>query len=281
MSVSLFIEGGGVRSFYSLGILSRMHDEGIRLPYVVGVSSGTLACAHYVAGPTGAGFARQLAAMPRKFNPAALLHPRQGLLATDKMIRHTVPDALLERVLESPSRFYLAATRAATAELSWWCAQDCSDIDELRSKITASCSIPVVMPVCRVQGDVYVDGGIRDSIPLDQAERAGFTHHVAVLTRPRGYRKSRQFLDLYLRHWLRPYPLLKRAMLQRHGHYNAAMKRVEAAEDMGHALVFRPPAKLMGRFEINLDKIDYAYQCGRTDCGQKLAQLISFLDAHT
>lgn len=275
---SLFLEGGGMRGFYTLGVLSRMLDEGILMDYVVGVSSGTLAAIRYLAGACDIGFIRDLSDARYALRFSALMHPDKGLIRTNELIDHSIPREIIEKALERHARFLFPATRASDAELQWWSAEDCASVDEVRTGIIASCSIPVVMPKCSIGGEVFVDGGIRDSIPLDRAMKEGYTHHVAVLTRPRGYRKSRQYLELYLRHWLHPYPALRRAILERHLNYNASMERVEKEENAGRAFVFRPDKIELGRFQIDKRKFEQAYQMGRESCEKRLNDLIAFLD---
>ncbi|MEE8717567.1 MAG: patatin family protein [Coriobacteriales bacterium] len=281
MSVSLVVEGGGMRGFYSMGVLSRMLDEGIRLPRVIAVSSGALAAARYLAGKTGVGFVRELGGTRDLLRPAGLVSPRGGLLRTSGFIDRAVPRDVLDAALCSGAHLEVSAVRARDAQLTWWASDDLASADELRERIVASCSIPVVMPIATVGGEVYVDGGIRDSIPIDRARDEGVTHHVALLTRPRLYRKGRQHLELYLRWWLRPYPALRRAMLERHLSYNSSMLLAKSEEDAGRAFVFRPGKTFMRRFEVNPEKFRVAYEAGRADCAARMPALVSFLDSAT
>jgi NTE family protein len=52
--------------------------------------------------------------------------------------------------------------------------------------LAAACAIPFGFPPVRIQGKLYVDGGLRSSLPLSAAEAMGATHAVAlnVLTTP-------------------------------------------------------------------------------------------------
>lgn len=55
----------------------------------------------------------------------------------------------------------------------------------------ASSSIPLVSPRVEIDGVPYLDGGIADSIPLIHAMEKGWRKNVVVLTRNKGYRKSK------------------------------------------------------------------------------------------
>ena len=267
-----------MRGFYSAGIVRRLMDEGVRMPYVIGISSGALVASAYVAGTLDPDF-RALAGqgMAGFVNPRGLVAPREGLLRTSALM-----DALMgkacEGALTARERLLVCATCAATGELTWWDQRTCGGAAGLRERIVASASIPFLMPEARVDGEVYADGGIRDSIPVDRAISDGLARHVLVLSRPRGYRKPPQHLELYLRHVLAPYPALKHAMLQRHVHYNASVELVERLEDEGRAFVFRPgQTKSVGRFELAPAKLEGLYRDGYEAAGARMDELAAFL----
>lgn len=281
LRTSLLIEGGGMRGFYSAGILACLADAGLRFPLVVGVSSGALAAASYVGGLLGGGRELDFEALGSSptalLSPRGLLHPREGLLRTDAFIDLFL-DGCWEGVAASAQTLCIPATDAATGELVWWETKDfLAGPEALRERTAASASIPFVMPQAQVDGHVYADGGIRDSIPVQRAEDGGYDRHVLLLTRPRGYVKGQQHLELYLRWWLRPYPALKRAMLQRHMHYNESIRRVEAIEDEGRAFVFRMDEQNLGRFEYDPGKFRATYRKGYSDAEARLPELQRWL----
>lgn len=281
--VSLLVEGGGMRGFYSAGVLKCLYDEGLTFPLVIGVSSGALNAAAFVAGRLDldfAGLSEKFGRSPLSLiTPAGLVHPRAGLIKTDALIDLFCGDCW-EGVQASPSRLLIPATDAQTGELAWWGNDDfAAGPQALRACLAASASIPFVMPQAQVGGRVYADGGIRDSIPLDRAEQAGYTRHVLLLTRPRGYVKRRQHLELCLRAWLRPYPALKRAMLARHLNYNASARRAERLESEGRAFVFRmgADAQVLGRFEYSPAKFEACYQAGYKAAQARMVELRAWL----
>ncbi len=275
---SLVVEGGGMRGFFAGGLLKCLLDEGVRFKYVIGVSSGALVAAAYVAERLDLDFSQMDASPLSFFNPKGFVRPLAGLVRTDALIDF-LTGGCWPGVMASGARLLIPATDAQTGEPAWWDTPDyAAGPDALRARIAASASIPFVMPQARVDGRVYADGGIRDSIPLDRAERDGFGRHVVVLSRPRGYVKGPQHLELYLRHVLKPYPALKQAMLRRHVHYNASARRVERAEDEGRAFVFRMDRQNLGRFEWSPAKFEESFAAGYRYARERLGELQAFLD---
>lgn len=275
--VSLVVEGGGMRGFFAGGLLQELLEAGVSFPCVIGVSSGALVAAAYASGSISPDFAAMDPSLASFVNPRGLVRPLEGLVRTDPFIDALAGDCW-EGVMASGSRLLIPATDAATGELVWWDQSDfAAGPQALRERIVASASIPFVMPQARVDGRVYADGGIRDSIPLDKAEEDGFSRHVLVLSRPRGYVKPPQHLELYLRHVLKPYPALKRAMLKRHEYYNVSIRRVERAEDEGRAFVFRMDEQNLGRFEWSPAKFEASFEAGRRYARRRLGELEEFL----
>lgn len=275
--VSLIVEGGGMRGFYSGGVLKRLLDEGLRFGYVIGISSGSLCATAYVGGRLDLDFSQMARGGMLSFvHPRGFIAPREGILNTGSFIDFLIGRAC-EPALRSPARLLVPATSARDGELTWWDQRDCATPEDLRQRVVASSSIPFVMPQTEVDGAVYADGGIRDSIPLQRAIDDGLNRHVLILSRERGYRKGPQHLELYLRHVLKPYPRLKEAMLTRHIHYNESIVQVEAAEDAGEAFVFRPRQHRLGRFEYNPDKFALDFQDGYAHAGDLMPKLRAFL----
>lgn len=274
---SLIVEGGGMRGFFAAGILAGMLEAGVTLDYVVGVSSGALCAASYAARDVSPDFAALGNGPFAFFRPAGLLRPRTGVVRTDALIAALAGSAW-EGLCRSAAELHVCATDARTAETVWWTNDDFAKGPEaLHSRLVASASIPFVMPEAFVDGVPFADGGICDSIPLDRAEVDGYARHVMILTRPRGYVKPPQHLELYLRHVLRPYPALRRAMLLRHVRYNQAARAAERAEDEGRAFVLRMDEATVGRFEYAPRKLERAFDDGRRYLDRRMAGLTAWL----
>ncbi len=275
---SLLVEGGGMRGFFAAGVLKCLWDEGVRLPYVVGVSSGALNAARYAAGTPEVDFEAVRAATKPFFNPAGLVRPELGVFRTGPLV-DALLDGCWERLMGGGRELKVPATDAVSGELVWWGRADFADgPGSLAARVAASASIPFLMPAAEVDGRAYADGGIRDSIPIDRAEADGFHRHVLVLSRPRGYVKGRQHLELYLRKVLAPYPRLKAAMLARHIRYNESARRAERLEDEGRAFAFRMGAPRVGRFELSPEKFALAYRDGYELARDRMEDLRRWLE---
>lgn len=277
MRTGLIIEGGGMRGFFSAGILKVLADEQLEFPYAIGISSGSLnllAFAHDMDKASPLFFEGDRKGFLRLRN---LRHPSRGLLDTDRFFER-VPDAYpwLENI--SPD-WHIAAVRAETAEIVYWPLGSFRDGEELCDHIRASASIPVLMPRAYIGGDVYVDGGIIDSIPIRKVLDDGVQKAVLILTRKKGYRKRKQTIGLYLRRWLKPYPQLRKAMETRHERYNQALEQVERLEEQGRIFVFRPEVHRLGRMQYDQAKAEQTYLDGVAIAERRLTELKAYLES--
>ncbi len=274
--VSLIVEGGGLRGFFAVGALACLREAGYAFPYVIGISSGALCSIAYLSGKDvdpGSFAGTQAISF---LNPRGFVSLSQGLLRTDGFMKALSHEDLV-RAIHGKATFLTAATCARTARLTWWDAASCPTPEDLADRVRASSSIPVLMPRATVAGEVYADGGIMDSIPLSRALSDGKRRHVLILSRPAGYRKGRQFLDLSLRRWLKPYPRLRWAMLTRHVRYNASLELVEEQERLGMAVALRPQREWHGRFVYSPEAFQRDYEAGWRVCEQALPQIRALL----
>jgi predicted patatin/cPLA2 family phospholipase len=136
--------------------------------------------------------------------------------------------------------------------------------------LRASASMPFLSPMVEYKGRLLLDGALADSLPWARAVTEGFRRNVVVLTRPRGYRKSRSN-PWPARLFYGRYPRLVDAINTRWQQYNASLEAIEAAETSGEALVIRPSADLkIGRTEKSVAKLEELYELGRRDGAEAL-----------
>lgn len=273
---SLLIEGGGMRGFFSAGVLQCLLDNDINIPYVIGVSSGSLNAVGYVNHNLQSLFSNAKFMGKRFIQLKNLRHPDQGILDTDRFFQPAGADFI--KLKSSPAIVKIGATRAKDAKLIYWEKSDFRSAEDMILKLRASAAIPVLMPKTKIDGTVYVDGGIMDSIPIKEAIADGKTKHIIVVTRPKGYRKPAQGLEFFLLNWLRPYPQLKEAMLTRHIRYNETLASLEKLEEAGEVIIIRPVINRLRRTEFNMQKFRNTYDDGYRIAREDLNRIRTFLD---
>jgi NTE family protein len=179
MSVGFVLGGGGVRGAVQVGMIRALFDAGITPDVIVGTSIGAINGAAVAHNPTisvvetmekawssesaGAIYgewwgrqARRLATSRTHLNDPA---PLKALIASV-----VGQDATFED-LEVPLAVCTASIERAAE--TWF------DSGPLIDAVLASSSVPAVMPPVLINGEHYVDGGVVNSIPLQEAVNRG------------------------------------------------------------------------------------------------------------
>ena len=280
MKHGLVLEGGGLRSLFSAGIMDVMMDEGIRFDGIIGVSAGATFGCNYKSHQPG----RALRYNMRFRDDPRYISLRSWITTGDlvgaQFSYHTMPRELdifdSDSFNADPSAFYVVCTDVATGEPVYRRIDEMNDegMDWLR----ASASMPVVSRPVKLGNRLLLDGGISDSIPLRFFQGEGYGRCVVILTQPAGFRKRRTRLMPVIRMAMRRYPAIVEAMNRRHEMYNAQLDYLAEQERQGNILLIQPQEPLhIGRTEMDAAKMQRVYDLGRSTGRDWLARILEFL----
>jgi predicted patatin/cPLA2 family phospholipase len=280
--VGLVLEGGGMRTTYTGGVLDAFMDAGVDLGYVVGVSAGANAGSHYVAQQRERSHRVfvDLVADPRYAGWRNVVRERSWFGM--EFLFKTLPDELApfdyEGFRSSPRTLVSGVTDCRTGAARYFQQHGEDPRWYVQTLLRAGCSLPLLSPPVTVQGGPCVDGGVSDSIPIQRAVEDGCPRNVVVLTRNAGYRKPPLRHRALTRVLLARYPAVAAAMLRRPAVYNASLDRVAAMEEAGSAFVIRPVRPLVvGRMERDLGRLEALYRQGYDETMARMADLQAWL----
>jgi len=283
-TTGLVLEGGGMRTTYTAGALDAFMDEGVDLPYVIGVSAGANAGSDYVAGQRERNHRVfvELVADPRYAGWENLLRERSWFGM--RFLFETLPDHLApydyEAFHASARKLVVCATDCDTGAPRYFVHRDHEPRWFVQTVLRASSSLPVLSPPVLVDGRRYLDGGISDSIPIERSIADGNGRNVVVLTRNEGFRKAPERLRAPVRLLLGRYPAILRALTRRHVHYNASLDLIERLERAGSAFVLRPLQPLVvDRMERDVAKLEALYRQGYDETRARARELKAWLAA--
>ena len=277
---ALILEGGGFRGVYTSGVLRFFMDQGLYLPYVIGVSMGACNAANYVSRQPE----RSRIVNIHYVNDSRYMsYPR--LLKRGELFGMTfIFDALPHRLVPFDDKIFMASaqvciftvTDCRTGEALYFEKKEMGN--DYLTVLQASVSLPFIAKPVHYRGRILMDGGISDSIPIQKSLDDGNTKNVLVLTRPGGYRKRRShWVDLARLRYPR-YRGLYEAMARRHARYNQTMGTIERLEKQGDIFIIRPKSPLhVGRLERNKNRLYAAYDQGYGDASSCYAALCTYL----
>ena len=177
---------------------------------------------------------------------------------------------------ENPAKLDVLATSLHTGEPVVFSKEKLKSVS-VEKALIASSSIPLMAPPVDINGHLFFDGGVADSIPVKYAlskhEKA-----VAVLTRPRGYRKEKLSNPFLFRFAFRKHPEFLETLLKRNDEYNKTLDFCEQMEREGKLFIIAPSAEFsISRTEKNLERRLALYQHGYQLMKQELQNMESFL----
>ena len=272
----LVLEGGTFRPIFSAGVMDALLDEDIMFPYCIGVSAGITDGFSYASRQKE----RNLKILQRYRNDKRYLGAgnllRNKSIFGVEFVFEEIPNNLLpfdwESFAQYDGEFRVGVTNAKTGQIEYL---DGKELDQKNTMVKATCAIPMVFPVVKLNGNEYYDGGICDPIPVRKAQADGHDKLLIVLTRPQGYIKESSKANVAAAKLLRKkYPNLVEPLLTRHIAYNETVAYCEALEREGKAIILRPAGEgIIDSFEKDVRRIETSYQCGYDLCKQRIEEI--------
>lgn len=260
---SLILEGGTLRPIFSAGVMDALLDNNITFPYCIGVSAGITNGVSYISKQKG----RNLEVVTKYRNDNRYLSYRNFLRCKSifglDFVFDEIPNNLIPFDMDTyrkyPGKVLVCVTNAHTGKTEYLNGKD---LDDKATMLRATCAIPLLFPVIKINGKEYYDGGLCDPIPIKKAIADGNTKHLIVLTQPKGYKKELSKKNILVAKLLnKKYPNLKTPLLNRHNHYNETVKFCEQLESEGKVLILRPEYNL-DSFEKDINKLKSSYDHG-------------------
>lgn len=280
MKTGILFEGGASRTIYSCGVMDRLLDADIMPDYILGVSAGITYATSYISKQKG----RNLEMLTKYSNDSRymgfrnLINPKNKAYYGLEFAYEKIPNELLPFDETTFSQFKgeakAAVTNIETGEIEFL---DIMPKATRTKTLIATCALPLLFPIVKINGKSYMDGGIADSVPYRQAFRDGCDRLMIVLTREAGYRKDfEKTLKLACVRY-RKYPKFCDAMMTRAERYNQTMEEIEALEKNGDILVFRPTVSNgFSRLEKNVKKIGAMYADGYEQASKRINEIEKF-----
>ena len=262
---ALVLEGGGNRGVFTAGALDFLMEKQEMFCYVIGVSAGACNAMDYLSGQPER--TRNCMIVQEKKNRYIATRDalKKGRLFDMDMVFDRYPNEIFpfdfDTYFQSDMDCEMVVTNCLTGEAQY--LSEKSSKDRLLAICRASSSIPVASDMVTVDGEPCLDGGIADSIPIIHAMEKGYRKDVVILTREKGYRKSKpgKSRALYMAAF-KEYPAFLNTLLNRYRNYNRILELVEKWEREGHIFVIRPEMEPVSRTEQNIEKLTEFYQHG-------------------
>jgi predicted patatin/cPLA2 family phospholipase len=213
---ALVVEGGGMRSIFSAGVLDSFFESGFDpFDLYLGVSAGSLNLASHLAGQ----YLRNYSVMMYCATSGQFISSWKYLLGghfidldwlnKQCLETHPLDEQSAIRLLQNTGKtFKVVCTNLETGKPYYLCP----DGKNIYDVLLGSCCVPLLYRSPVYISDVQViDGGISDPIPIKKAYSEGCTDIIVIRTREKNYREAGNTLDKRLGYYLfRRYPKLQK-----------------------------------------------------------------------
>lgn len=282
MKTGLVLEGGALRAIFSSGVCDGLLEGNVMADYVVGVSAGIAYGVSYLSRQPR----RNLEVVTRFANDRRYMGMNNladkenqsyfGLkFAYDTIPNHLVPfdyDAF---------EAYSGRVEAVLTNLETGGAEyvEVPRKDRESLVLQATCAMPLMFPIYKIDGKPCLDGGVADAIPWQHALDQGCDRVLVVLTRTREYvRKADKAMALIRRRY-REYPNFVRAMEQRAKRYNESRRQLFELERQGKLLVIAPKSTLgVARTERNTEKLRLLWAEGYQEAVDRMEEIRDYFN---
>lgn len=282
-NIGLVLEGGGMRGSYTSGVLAALMDKNIKFPYVIGVSAGA---------SNGANFVAEQRERNRKvfvdhvedeeYSGFKHLIKNKSYFNMDFLygdLPNNVVPFDYDTFEKSKTIFKACVTHCKTGKPVYFEKSDFDPKHYMEVVLRASSSLPIISQPVEINGELYYDGGVVDSIPIEKSIEDGNPYNVIVLTRNKEYRKSEQKSGLITKGKLKKYPKIKEALKIRHVSYNILLDVIDKLEEDGKVFIFRPEKGLeVDRLEKDISKLEDLYEQGYKEANLQMDNFKNWLN---
>jgi NTE family protein len=158
--IGIALSGGGVKGFAHLGVLKALEEKGIEADVLAGVSAGAIVGSFIAAGKKPSEV-MELINKSDFFDFAKLSLPDRGIFTLDNMTENLEKSLGIKNFEELKIPFYVGAANLEKARMEYFNKGDLIKI------IQASSSIPVLFSPVEINGELYVDGGLFENLPVN------------------------------------------------------------------------------------------------------------------
>ena len=281
MKVCLVLEGGGMRAIYTCGVLDFLMENKINIDKIVGVSAGALYGVNY--------FSKQphrALRYNKKYCNDSRYMGMKSLLLTGNIVNKDFAFYEMtfkldpfdnETYKKTNKDFYAVTTNIKTGKPDYF---KITDIEKDLEILRASSALPLASKIININGELHMDGGITNSIPIEFAQTLDCDKIIVVLTQDSSYRKE-SFSPLALKAFKFKYGKYKKmykALENRHIMYNTQLDLIKELESRKEIFVIRPSESLkISRLEKNPSVLEKTYNIGYADASKNIKKLKEYL----
>lgn len=277
---AIVLEGGGLRGAYTAGALSWLIDNNIQLDNGYGISTGAVYLVNYVLKNKEnlKAFSTHYIRHKKVLGVNAFLHSGH-IVDYDYLFDTLLPKELnfnIDNISDYNCDAYIGVYDLSIGETIYLPLKGLT-MQELK----ASTSLPILGKTINCNGKKYLDGGITDMIPINQAIKDGCNRNIVITTKPADYvRKPAKKAIVKL--MKATYPECKNISKDyeiRHINYSKQIELIKQLEQDKQAIYIYPSKHSnVSRISGSKEELFELYDLGRSDMEDRKEDILSLLN---
>lgn len=279
--LGLVLEGGANRTYYSVGVLDAFIENGIEVDFMVGVSAGIANGVSYISGQRGRSLKLAVDYISdKRYMGMKYFFKKDNLSYYNiNFIFKEIPDVHVPFDYKAYANYtgdvYAVVTNLSSGKSEYLKVDDYSKSWKI---ILASCALPIMFKPVEIDGNLYMDGGCSDPLPVKFAFDMGCNKVITILTRERDYTKNKDTENRVSSFLFSKNKAFSDVLKNRNTVYNASKKYIFEKEKEGSAFVFSPKSTVgWKRTERNPHKLSSMYDEGYRDAINRMEGLKVFI----
>ena len=262
IKTALVVEGGGMRGIFAAGVLDCfLENKFDPFDIYIGASAGACNLASHLGKQHGRNYRCYTDYMLRPDFFSFKKYLKGGhYMDLDWFWDYVTEVEPLNTKNASKKDFYVTVTNVQTGEAEYLRAS----VENLFDSLKASSAVPLMYRKnIQIEGKNYIDGGVADPIPVEEAYRQGARRIMVIRSQPDGYNKK-SFIESELIPLLfQQYPCLKKALRNRESRYNEQLNYIKNPPTDAEVMELCPSVLHSGRTTKEKTPLDMDYTEGK------------------
>ncbi len=242
MKLGLVVEGGASRVYFATGVMDFLLEKKIIADYVIGASAGIADAVSYISGQYGRNLeiGTKYLSDKRYMGMRHLLNPKKRSYYNVDFVFCGIDEYVpfdYDAYNSSDCKAIAAVTNLETGKAEYI---DVSNNKGDWTPLIASCSLPLLFQPVKMNGNLYLDGGIADPIPVNKAIEDGCDKIIVITSRERSFKKDSESGVGLVSFLYRKYPAFVDLMKNRVDVYNHSHENVLNLEKNGKIFLIAP-----------------------------------------
>ncbi len=283
-NIGLVLEGGGMRGAYTAGVLDAFLDEGIEIPYVIGVSSGATVGSSYVTKQKERCKRIYIEwSQDKRFVGIHNFLKERSYFGMNFLFDQ-LPNELevfdYDAFKSSETVFISCLSNCETGEVEYMTSEELCPRFYMTDVIRACNSLPIISPHVKINNQRYLDGFLTNPLPLAKSIEDGNKYNIVILTKKPGVEQKVSWSDkLFKNMTIAKYPKIGANIDQTVDEYMKCLDNLKELEAKGEVFLFRPEeSRLTNRYGRNPKALEEVYNDGYDQAVSEMKRLKTWID---